>query len=157
MAEEKGKDYKHIVRVANTDIDGSRQILYGMTKIKGVSVMYANAACRLAGVHPEATAGDLSDKDVEKLNGIVKEPLDKGMPEWLVNRRKDYETGDDKHILGGDIEFVEDQDIKRMKKAKTYKGIRHSQGLTARGQRTKGNFRRNKGRGPGVQKKKVKK
>lgn len=151
MAEE----YKHIIRIGNADISGDRKILYGLTKIKGVSVMYANAACRLAGINVESKAGELSEKDVEKLDGIVKNPSENGIPAWILNRRKDYETGEDKHLLGGDIEFVKDQDIKRMKKAKTYRGIRHSQGLTVRGQRTKGNFRRNKGKGPGVQKKKV--
>ena len=150
-------DFKHIIRIGNTDIPGERTILHGLTKIKGVSVMYANSALRLAGINVEARAGDLSDKDVEKLDNVVKSPLESGMPEWMVNRRKDLETGEDKHLLGGDIEFIKDQDIKRMKKAKTYRGMRHAQGLTARGQRTKGNFRRNKGRGPGVQKKRVKK
>ena len=33
-----------------------------------------------------------------------------------------------------------------MKKVKSYKGVRHSAGLTVRGQKTKSNFRRNKGK-----------
>jgi len=44
-----------------------------------------------------------------------------------------------------------------MKKTKSYKGLRHQWGLPVRGQRTKANFRKNKGKSSlGVQKKRVK-
>ena len=42
--------------------------------------------------------------------------------------------------------------IKNMKKMKTYKGIRHIDRRPVRGQRTKSNFRKNKGGGLGVRK-----
>jgi len=45
-------------------------------------------------------------------------------------------------------------DIKRLKKVKSYRGMRHAFGLPVRGQRTRSHFR--KGRSVGVQKKKVK-
>ncbi len=158
MAEEKqeGKDLKHLIRVGNTDIEGDQQILYGLTQIKGVDEMFANAMCRLAGIHTQEKAGAVSDELVEELNDIVENPVENGMPAWLVNRRKDIRTGEDKHLLGGDIDFVEDQDIKRMKKAKTYRGMRHTYGLTVRGQRTRGNFRSSSGTSLGVQKQQVK-
>ena len=49
--------------------------------------------------------------------------------------------------------FTQDNDIKMMKKMRSYKGIRHSLGLPVRGQRTKSNFRKNKGKVLGVRKK----
>ncbi|MFH0936484.1 MAG: 30S ribosomal protein S13 [Candidatus Woesearchaeota archaeon] len=70
---------------------------------------------------------------------IVKDQ--KSIPSWLKNRRKDYETGQDEHITGTDLKFKKDTDIKRMRKIKTYRGMRHSYGLPVRGQRTKGHFR----------------
>ena len=45
--------------------------------------------------------------------------------------------------------------IRRMKKIKPYKGVRHSIGQPVRGQRTKANFRRNKGKSSAGAKKKV--
>ena len=45
-------------------------------------------------------------------------------------------------------------DIRRLKKIKSYKGIRHSLGQPVRGQRTKAHFR--KGRAVGVKRVKVK-
>ncbi|MFC1648463.1 30S ribosomal protein S13 [Nanoarchaeota archaeon] len=146
-------EFKHIVRIANTDIKGEKHILYGLTKIKGVSIMYANATCRIAGVDVTKNVGSLSDPEIAKLDDVVRNPLKNGMPLWMLNRRNDIESGADLHIIGGDLEFVKDQDIKRMRKLKTYKGMRHGKGLTVRGQKTKANFRKNKGKGPGVRKK----
>jgi len=74
----------------------------------------------------------------------------------MLNRRKDYETGEDKHLLSSDLAFTKDNDIKMLKKIKSYKGMRHAFGLPVRGQRTRSNFRRNKGKVTGVQKKKIK-
>jgi small subunit ribosomal protein S13 len=74
----------------------------------------------------------------------------------MLNRRKDYETGEDIHLLSSDLAFTQDNDIKMMKKMKSYKGMRHARGLTVRGQKTRANFRRNKGKVAGVQKKKAK-
>ena len=43
---------------------------------------------------------------------------------------------------------------KRLQMIKSYKGMRHAAGLPVRGQRTKSNFRKNKGKGSlGVKKK----
>ena len=43
-----------------------------------------------------------------------------------------------------------------MKKIRSYKGVRHTFGLPVRGQSTKSNFRKNKGKGSlGVQRKKI--
>ena len=71
-----------------------------------------------------------------------------------MNRRRDYDTGEDKHLLIGTLQFSKDNDIKRLKKIKALRGMRHQKGLPVRGQRTKSNFRRNKGKVIGVKKKK---
>ena len=51
------------------------------------------------------------------------------------------------------MSFTQDNDIKMLKKIKSYKGIRHSLGLPVRGQRTRSNFRKNKGKVMGVKRK----
>lgn len=145
-------EFRHIVRIANTDLKGEKQILYAMKKIKGVDVMYANMALSIAGVSKTKKAGELSDAEVSKIDEALKN-RDAHVPVWLLNRRKDYETGSDTHLLNADLDFEKDNDLKRMKKLKTYKGLRHQWGLTVRGQRTKSNFRKNKGKGLGVKKK----
>jgi len=60
-----------------------------------------------------------------------------GIPNWMLNRRKDLETGKDLHLIGSDLEFRVKQDIEFMKSIKSWKGWRHSLGLKVRGQRTR--------------------
>lgn len=147
-------DFKHLVRVANTDLDGNKAILYALTKIKGVNFMFANAVLSVANIDKTKKAGNLSDADVEKLNDIVRNPTKYKISAWIFNRRKDYDTGDDKHLLTSDLDFTKDNDLKRLKKIKSYRGLRHAWGLPVRGQRTRSNFRRNKGNVLGVKRKK---
>jgi small subunit ribosomal protein S13 len=74
----------------------------------------------------------------------------------VLNRRIDFETGEKGHLTGSDLDLKKEFDIKRLKKIKSYKGLRHNVGLPVRGQRTKANFRRNRKKSGGI-KKKVKK
>ena len=60
----------------------------------------------------------------------------------MFNRRKDYVTGDNKHLIMSDLDFSLREDVKRMERTKSYKGVRHALGLPVRGQRTKTGFRR---------------
>lgn len=149
-------EFKHLVRIANTDVKGNKQVLYALTKTKGVSVMLANAICRKAKVSLTKKAGYLSDEEIKALEGVISDPLRAGIPVWMANRRKDYESGDDKHVMLSNLDFTREMDIKRKKKTKSYVGLRHQWGLPVRGQKTRSNFRRNKGKGSlGVQKKKA--
>jgi len=149
------RDYKHIIRVANTDLDGSKPVSHALNKIKGVSFMFANAVCEVSDMDKQKITGKLSEADVKKLDSVLKDPLSHGIPVWMVNRRKDVESGADKHILGADLKWVKENDIKTMMKTKSYKGTRLAVGLTVRGQRTKSNFRKKKGKASlGVQRRK---
>jgi len=146
---------RYIVRIANTDLNGEKPILQALRKIKGVSHMFAHALCVAAGIEGSKKAGDLSDGEEKTLNDVIRAPKAAGIPVWILNRRNDTETGENSHLIGSDITFVKDNDIKRHKKLKTYKGLRHAVGLTVRGQRTKSNFRHNKKRGSGKKKERV--
>ncbi len=144
------KDFKYIVRIVNSDIDGKHQIAVGLTRIKGVGHVFANAICDKADIDKRKITGELSDAEVAKLEEVIKS---KDFPTWMFNRRKDPETGEDTHLIGADIKFIQENDVKLMKKSKSYKGSRHQAGLPARGQRTKSNFRKNKGKAQGAKKK----
>lgn len=137
-------EYKHIVRILNTDLDGKKQTVVAMGKLHGVSHMYGHAICRIAQINPYKVIGNLTDAEMQKLEHTLKNPV--GMPIWMRNRRKDYETGEDRHLLGTDLDLTKDNDLKRLKKIKSYRGVRHIHGQPSRGQRTKSNFRRNKGK-----------
>ena len=147
------KEFKHLVRILNTDLEGNKYIVDSLRKIKGISFSFANMACRAAQIEPYKKTGNLSDEEIAKLDEVIRN-ADKYAPEWVLNRRKYFETGQNKHLLSSDLEFSRETDIRSLKKIRAYRGIRHEMGLPVRGQRTRSNFRRNKGRGPGVLKKK---
>lgn len=150
------KDYRQLVRVANTDLDGGKPIYDALRKIKGVSWMYSNAMCHLLRIPRSKKAGDLTESDITKIEDMLTSPGKFNMPVWVRNRRKEYETGEDMHLITADLTYTIDNDIKRMKKIKSYKGVRHMLGQPVRGQRTKSNFRKNKGKiSLGVVKKKT--
>jgi len=77
-----------------------------------------------------------------------------GIPAWMVNRKKDLVTGEDLHIIGNRLELSVRRDIDRMKRIRSYKGVRHHRGLKVRGQKTKSTGRH--GLVVGVMRKKLK-
>lgn len=131
------KEFRHIVRIAGTDLDGGKKLVYGLTKIKGIGVAMATSIAQVANLDPYMRIGDLSDEDVEKIESIIKDPLKYGIPARLLNRRKDLETGKDFHLIGPDLALRIKSDIDLMKEIKCWKGVRHMYGLKVRGQRTR--------------------
>ena len=146
-------DFKHIVRIGGTDILGNKSVLYSLRKVKGINFMISNAVCNITKIDKHKKAGDLSDKEIAQLNSTLENIQAEGLPAWMSNRRRDPESGEDKHLFGPDVSFTKDNDIKTLRKIKSYKGFRHGKGLPVRGQRTKSNFRRNKGKSLGVKRK----
>ena len=146
-------EVKHIIRIANTDLDGHKPIKEALKKIKGVSFMYSNMLCSMAGVNKTKKAGELNDSEVKAFEDILENPNNNNVPDWMRNRRKDYETGEDIHITGPQIKFVKEMDLRRLKKIKSNRGLRHQWGLPVRGLRTKSKFRRSKGKAVGVKRK----
>jgi len=60
-----------------------------------------------------------------------------------MNRRKDRETGEHKHLLSSDLDLTKQFDIRAMRKIKSYKGVRHAAGSKkVRGQSTKSTGRK---------------
>ena len=153
MAIEQKKEFRHIVRVFNTDLDSSKPVIVGLTNIKGVNDAFANAICNVLKLNKNEKLGNMSEADTDRMTEVIENLEKYNFPKWMLNRRKDYETGKDTHLFSADLELTTSNDIKRQKKIKSYKGLRHSKGLTVRGQRTKSNFRRNKGTVVGVKRK----
>ena len=145
------KEFRHIVRIAGTDIDGSKKLTYGLTKIRGIGPSYANALVRATDLKPGIRVGNLNPAEVGKIEDAMKDPARYGIPPRLLNRRKDFETGRDIHMVGPDLTLRVKTDIDFMRNIGTWKGVRHSLGLKVRGQRTKTTGR--KGRAVGVKKK----
>ncbi|MDI9618742.1 30S ribosomal protein S13 [Methanothermobacter sp.] len=146
------EEFKHMVRIARKDIDGNKTLENALTSIKGVGKALSRAIIMSAGYDLNQRIGYLSDEEIERLEEAIKNPAKYNIPSWMLNRRNDYETGEDKHLIESDLDMCLREDLNRMKKTRSYKGRRHELGLPVRGQRTKSTFR--KGSSVGVRRKK---
>ncbi|MFO8018892.1 MAG: 30S ribosomal protein S13 [Promethearchaeia archaeon] len=125
------------LRKLRTRLNGNHTALYGLSKIKGIGRRFSQAVLRVMNLDPQTRIGVIPEKDLKKIEEIILNPVESGIPYYLVNRRKDLKDGEDKHIIGNRLEITVKRDIERMKKMRSYKGIRHELGLKVRGQRTK--------------------
>ena len=130
------EELKHLVRIMNTDLPGSQPVQFALTAISGVGRRTARIITDSTGIDPTATIGYLSDEDIDKLDEAVNN-FEGNVPSWMLNRRNDPLTGEDKHLLGQDILLTVREDVNTLKKIRAYRGIRHERGLKVRGQRTK--------------------
>ncbi len=141
MADEQAStDFKYIVRLADTDVDGNRPMVYALTGIKGVGLRVAQMLSDTLGIPREQKIGDLTDEQVEELASII-EDLPSHVPPWALNRRQDYWTGEDYQLVGAAVDMRRREDVNRMRMIRSYKGIRHETGQRVRGQRTRNNGR----------------
>ncbi|MEM0476103.1 MAG: 30S ribosomal protein S13 [Candidatus Aenigmatarchaeota archaeon] len=135
-----------VIRLIDTDIDGTLPIRRAIWKIKGVSFSYGNAVCKVfkevTGIDREFLIGNLNDEQIQILEDIIRNPQKYNIPSWLYNRRKDIYDGKDYHIVGDDVKIKMQFDIKREIELGTYRGWRHKLGQPVRGQRTRSHFRK---------------
>ncbi|MDO5848760.1 MAG: 30S ribosomal protein S13 [Methanobrevibacter sp.] len=134
-------EFKHLVRISRKDVDGNKTIEQALTEIKGVGMSLSKTICLTLDLDLKSQMGYISDEDVLKIEEILEDPQKFDIPDWMLNRREDYETGDNIHLIESDLDMTLRDDLNRMKKTRSYKGRRHERGLPVRGQRTKSTFR----------------
>ena len=145
-------NFKYIIRIANSDVSGEERLANALTSIRGIGPRISNAIVQKLKLNPNKLAGKLDDKNVVDIENAIMN-LNDYVPDWLLNRQKDYDTGEDIHPVSVELKMTHDEDLNRMKKVKSYKGIRHASGHKVRGQRTYSNGR--KGLALGVSKKRA--
>jgi len=129
--------FRYIVRVVDTDIDGRAKLLWGLASIKGIGYSTALAVTRYLGLNPEMLVGYLTDEQVARIEEVLLDLTKLGLPGWMYNRRRDVETGRDMHLIGSDLILYARRDIEREIKIGSYRGLRHKLGYKVRGQRTR--------------------
>lgn len=133
-------DFLYIVRIANTDIDGNKRVVYGLTQIKGIGMHLAILVADHAGITRDKKMGDLSEKEIAAISEAL-EAIPSTVPPWMMNHRKDYDTGEDIHLISTNVDLRLRDDINMLKMIRSYRGIRHESNLPVRGQRTRANGR----------------
>jgi small subunit ribosomal protein S13 len=130
------QEINYFVRIENTDLDGTKAVQIALTGLAGIGMHTSRVIAQLADVDPRATLGLLDDEPVNRLRDVVAN-YTSHVPTWMLNRQKDVYTGEAKQLLGTDLRMAIEDDINRMRKIRSYRGIRHETGQKVRGQRTK--------------------
>lgn len=143
-------EFQHIVRIVGNDIPGAKKMIVGLTQIRGIGYTFANAILESLKISTNSNIGNLTDSQVQLIEKIIKDPSSANFPKWFLNRQKDVETGETKHLITSDIALTVRNDIEREKSINSWRGYRHMYGLKVRGQRTRTSGR--KGGAVGVQK-----
>ncbi|KAH1435756.1 ribosomal 40S subunit protein S18B [Aspergillus fumigatus] len=166
-------NFQYILRLLNTNVDGKQKIMYALTQIKGVGRRYSNLVCKKADVDLSKrgktecvnitmtmaaevdlnhSAGELTTEELERIVTILQNPTQYKIPTWFLNRQRDIVDGKDSQVLSNGLDSKLREDLERLKKIRSHRGLRHYWGLRVRGQHTKTTGRR--GRTVGVSKKK---
>lgn len=134
------------------DLPGDVRIARALQQIRGIGASMAHAVLLKSGIQKDIKLGDLNEAQISGLAKILEALSKQGFPAWMLNHRKEYTTGLSTHFIEGELEFAQREDVQRMKRMRSYKGVRHMLGLRVRGQRTRSTGR--KGTVMGVARKK---
>jgi len=133
-------NFRYIVRVSDTDLDGTRPVALALTGVRGVGLRLAEVACQVASVPATERIGNLPEPTVEAIETTLA-ALPTKVPAWMVNHRREPILGETLHYVGPELDTRRRDDVNQMKMIRSYKGVRHERGQKVRGQRTRSNGR----------------
>ncbi|MBI89247.1 MAG: 30S ribosomal protein S13 [Candidatus Marinimicrobia bacterium] len=114
-----------MARIVGVDIPRNKKVPYSLCYIHGIGLTTAKQICLIAKIDFESRVQDLSEKQVVAIRNAISNLTSK---------------------VEGELRSEVAMNIKRLKDAGSYKGLRHRRGLPANGQRTKTNARTRKGK-----------
>jgi small subunit ribosomal protein S13 len=110
-------------RIAGKDIPGEKKVTYALTYIYGIGLSRAEKIIQQTKINPDKRARDLDGQEINQLQKLL-----------------------EKYPVEGDLRRRVNDNINRLKRIKSYRGLRHIAGLPTRGQRTRVNARTRKGK-----------
>jgi small subunit ribosomal protein S13 len=143
-------EYKHILRIAGKDIEGTKKLIVALSEIKGIGYNFAQVLSQSLTINPNMRVGFLTENDIREIEQAISNPAGAGIPQWYLNRRKNMDDGSNYHRITSDLDFADSNDIEREKLVMSWRGYRHMFGLRVRGQCTRTTGR--KGGAVGVKK-----
>ncbi|KAL0419888.1 UNVERIFIED_CONTAM: 40S ribosomal protein S24-1 [Sesamum radiatum] len=114
------EDFQHILRVQNTNVDGKQKIMFALTSIKGIGRRFANIVCKKADIDMNKRAGELSNAEIDSLMVIVANPRQFKIPDWFLNRKKDYKDGKFSQVTSNALDMKLRDDLERLKKIRRF-------------------------------------
>lgn len=110
-------------RIAGIDLQDKLKVQYALTDIYGVGPNNALKILNQANVDLAKRASQLTDEETMRIQRVL-----------------------DRMLIGGDLRAKVSEDIRRLKRIGSYRGLRHSQNLPVRGQQTRTNARTKRGK-----------
>ncbi len=136
-----GQEIRGIVRMAGRDIKGHWSVKRSITIVKGIGVnlgmVISGVALSQIGADEKTMIGELNEQQMQKLERVLSHPEEFGVPEYMLNRRREFATNVSRHAIGTDLDYAVRQDIDHEKDAYTWRGYRHAYGQKVRGQHTR--------------------
>ena len=111
-----------MARIAGVDIPRNKRVEISLTYIFGIGKSTSTEILEKAKVNKDAKVKDLTEEEVGQIRTIV-----------------------DEYKIEGELRKEIRLNIKRLMDIKSYRGLRHRNGLPVRGQKTKTNARTRKG------------
>lgn len=111
-----------MARIAGVDIPRNKRVEVSLTYIFGIGRSTSNKILGVTGIDRDTKVKDLTEEQVAKLRAAVEE-----------------------YKIEGELRKEIRLNIKRLLDIKSYRGLRHRNGLPVRGQKTKTNARTRKG------------
>jgi small subunit ribosomal protein S13 len=112
-----------MARVAGINLPNEKRVVVGLTAVYGVGPTRARQLVAQTKLDPDTRIKDLSEEQVQKLRIAL-----------------------EAYTVEGDLRREVSQSVKRLQDIQSYRGIRHTKKLPARGQRTKTNARTKRGK-----------
>ena len=111
-----------MARIAGVDIPRNKRVEISLTYIFGIGRSTSNKILGVTGIDKDTKVKDLTEEQVAQLRNAVEE-----------------------YKIEGELRKEIRLNIKRLLDIKSYRGLRHRNGLPVRGQKTKTNARTRKG------------
>lgn len=112
-------------RIKGIDIPNEKRIETSLTYIFGIGPSLSKKILGKANVDINTRAKDITDEEISRINTAI---VELNLP------------------VEGEMHRIVNQNIRRLKEIKCYRGIRHHVGLPTRGQNTRTNSRTRKGK-----------
>lgn len=113
-----------MARIAGTNIPTEKRLEVSLTYIYGIGQKTSQNILKNLNINPNQRVKDASEADLAKIREYIEKNL----------------------TVEADLSRTVSGNIKRLKEIKSYRGMRHSAGLPARGQRTRTNARTKRGK-----------
>jgi len=112
-----------MLRLVGVDLPEEKRLEIALTYIHGIGLKTSQNIIMEAKLNPDTRAKDLSAGEITKLQKIL-----------------------DQYPVEGDLRKVVRENLQRLKRIGSYRGLRHAMGLPSRGQRTRTNARTKRGK-----------